>query len=220
LVKTYMVIRADALPPPKTITSASFDEICRNHRVPIAMQGELRKRFDQLTSSYSTSMKNNKLVDRKRDRDNFAKVLKAIKKARKILAPTGPSGKRALSAVASRLAPMITVGSLRERFPGDGLLPEPQPLASNGADMMGRFPIRSEIRPLPGDDVGDVEQRTLDARREFVSKRPLKTISHVLETLEYGLRASIERIENQRGSSGGRKPNIYRHYVLRSLQNF
>jgi hypothetical protein len=62
-----------------------------------------------------------------------------------------------------------------------------------------------------------IEEHSLGSRFEFVSRRAMETTAAVLTAIEIGLEKTLRMLDLQPRSMGGRKPLIYRHFLLINL---
>jgi hypothetical protein len=62
-----------------------------------------------------------------------------------------------------------------------------------------------------------IEEESLNARVEFVYRRPAQCLSAALDEIESGFVAALRALELRPGARGGQKPLAYRHDLIINL---
>jgi hypothetical protein len=146
--------------------------------------------------------------DRRSDSDRLRDAQKLIMKATDAVERMGPQGFLALKAIGPVVAPMLSAQWLNHSFPDDDYAPQPSTLPVAGRTGMHTPARRSEFF---------IEELSHEARQRFVSVRAKETTLAVLKTFEAGFGRALTSIGQQPGSRGGRKPLLYRHYLIVNL---
>lgn len=202
------VVRADEFKNPKMISKKAFDKLCKDFQFTPSKQLEAKMMVDQIVIEFADWMRDARgKPDRNQDLDWVRKAASDIKKATAGLSKLGPSGRSALKVISHFIGPMLTATWISDNFPGDGYAPERSPLERSPNSI--RTPLRGEK--------GFVEERTLGSRVQFVSHRAVESTVTALEAIEGGLNETLRTLKLQPGSRGGRKPLIYRHYLIMNL---
>src|SRR5262249_6652583 len=113
----------------------------------------------------------------------------------------------------------ISAQWLNDKFPDDDCAPQRTAVPRTSGLLSGRIEHREESRSgrIEHREQFFVEELTLDDRYRFVSNRAEQVMSAILTTIEAGLRHSLQEIKRQPGSRGGRKPIVFRRYLLKNL---
>jgi hypothetical protein len=208
--KKSKVIRVDELAIPVNIASRDFAELCETFHIPSSQRRGAKSRLDELVTEVSNWMTTERQhPHRSSDRDRLEEVLEHVREAAAALERLGPSGRLASKAIASFVAPMLAAQWLSVSFPDDDYAPQRSPLPSEG----WRQPLRSPMRASKY----FIEELSSEARFQFVSHRVVKTAAAVLKTIEEGIVEARQALDRQRGSRGGRKPLMYRHFLILNL---
>ena len=215
--KKRKVIRADELAIPKIITNQVFDEICGIFHISYTQRDGVKSRLDAIVIEFADWMTRERQEPvRRSDLELLKDVLDHVKAATAILGacvkPTvpsrlGPSGRLAFKAIEEIVAPMLAAKWLSDEFPDDDYAPRRTPLPSEGRQTYPRLRSSEYF----------IEEISLQARWEFVSRRPVETSVAALKTIENGLDRVITKLKQQPGSRGGRKPIKYRHFLIINL---
>jgi hypothetical protein len=222
-----MVVRAEELRPPRSVSNSDFAEICGTFKVPLARQAFLRSQLDLLVREFAEWMKAEQPKStRREDRDHLKAVLRHIEKSKWWLERQhGQSGRAALAATATSIAPLVSGRWLNDHFPGHDLAPTERAVpASLIAGSSPRSPVRTLVRapigsPSPSKRYYD-EDRSLDRRYEFIRHRAPETLSAILGQIESALRTALQSQNLQPGAKGGRKSLTPRHYLIMNLAQF
>lgn len=222
-----MVVRADELRPPRSVSDSDFTEICRTFKIPLARQPFFRSQLDLLVREFAEWMRAEQPKStRREDRDYLKAALQHIKKSKWWLERQhGQSGRAALAATAAGIAPMVSGQWLNDHFPGHDLAPtERAEPASFATGSTGRSPVRAPVRsPMRASSGGKCyhdEDRSLDRRYEFIRHRAPETLSAILGQVESDLRIALRNQNLQTGAQGGRKRLTPRHYLIMNLAQF
>jgi hypothetical protein len=216
--KKRKVIRADELAIPKIITSQVFDEICGIFHISYTQRVNVKARLDAIVIEFADWMtRERREPGRSSDLELLQEVFEHVSAAAAILnacvepsvpSRLGPSGRLAFKAIEEIVAPMLAAKWMSDEFLNDDFAPRRTPFPREG---------RQPLRPPPRGSEYFIEEVSLQARREFVSRRPVETGVAVLKTLGGGLDRVITVLKKQPGSRGGRKPIIYRHFLIINL---
>jgi hypothetical protein len=202
------VVRADEFKPPKKIAREDFDSLCDTFSIPQSHRQTVKDDFDKIVEIFADLMeKHGRQAHRSSDRECLNEALSQLAKVADRIQRLGPSGRWALKSASRLLAPMLAAKWMHERFWDDDYAPH----ASTLPDQSGRFP---RVRRGPE---YFIEEFSLDARLQFVRRNTVEVAGAALRTIEQGLRSSLEAIDRQPGSKGGRRPLSYRHDMIISL---
>jgi hypothetical protein len=208
--KNRKVVRVDELTTPKMIANEDFSSLCATFRIPLSYQQDVKARLDQLVTEFAGWMTREKQQpDRRSDHDRLKVALKQIDGAVITIERLGPSGRLALKAIAPLVAPMLAAQWISESFPDDDYAPRRSPVPSEGPRQPLRAPIRSSGY--------FIEEVSLEARLQFVSHRAAKTAVAALKEIATGFAKARQALEHLPGARGGRKPLIYRDYLIFNL---
>jgi hypothetical protein len=202
--KNRTVIRVDELKIPKKLGADDFNELCAQYKILFSLQRTAKERLDDIVSEFANWMEGERQQpNRSSDRKHLKQALTHFEKARTEIDKLGPSGSRAMREVSRSVALMLSAEWIRENFPGDIYAPQKPGRGRDGEipERGGRF----------------IEEDTRNARQGFVFRRPAKTITAMLKTIEAGFDAALSALGRQPGSKGGRKPLTYRHYLIINL---
>jgi hypothetical protein len=216
--KKRKVIRADELAIPKIITNQVFDEICGIFHISYAQRDGVKARLDAIVIEFADWMTRERQEPvRSSDLELLREVFEHVNAATAILdacvkpparSRLGPSGRLAFKTIEEILAPMLAAKWLSDEFSDDDYAPRRTPFPSEG---------RQSTHPPQRGSEYFIEEISLQARREFVSRRPVETGVAALKTIESGLDRVITMLKQQPGSRGGRKPIKYRHFLIINL---
>src|SRR5262249_62231162 len=76
-----------------------------------------------------------------------------------------------------------------------------------------REPLQTSIRA----PTYFIEERSREARFQFVRQRPVETVGAALKEIGRGLSEALRAFDLQPRSRGGQEPLLYRHYALVNL---
>jgi hypothetical protein len=206
------VLRVDELQVPKKLENDDFDLISQNCNIPQPARSDLKECLASLVQEFDRWMKEDRLKPhRSSDRDHLNDALSRIGEIINDISNVGPLGRLAMEDVSAAVAPMLSARWMNAKFPDDDYAPRksPVPLAASGERTASRTQLRGPEY--------FIEEYSLEARMQFVSRRSVKVTAAALETIKKGLEAAIRSIDRQPGSRGGRKRIIYRHFLLINL---
>jgi len=196
---------------PKTITHSDFYEICRTSHIQSLHQVNTKKRLDELVKEFRKRMKANlQHPSRKSDRQRIKNAISFMEKAADRIDLLGPSGLRAIRTISDTVAPMLAAQWLNQKFPDDDYAPQRSALpVTSGLRELLRTPLRQPEY--------FIEEKSFEARLEFVQQRPIKTTKTILREIKQGLEAALRSLDLQPRSKGGQEPLTYRHYLIINL---
>jgi hypothetical protein len=206
-----MVLRSANFRSPKKITDSDFDEICGTSKILSSHRLDMKKRLDALVEAFGESMRETRRQPaRKPDRKRLERALSYVEKAAAQTDKLGPSGRLAMRTISDSVAPMLSAQWLNEKFSDDDFAPQRSQLPSTtGLRSPYHTPLRSQEY--------FIEEKSLEARFEFVQQRPVRTTSAVLREIKKGLATALRSLDLQPRSRGGREPLTYRHYLIMNL---
>jgi hypothetical protein len=203
-------LRKADFPAPKKISALDFDELCETFKIPTFHRATTKTALDDLVIEFNAWMKGEKLQpDRASDRDRLKTALADTKKAAELISKLGPSGRRAFRVISASVAPMLAARWLNERFPDDDLAPQRTKLPAQGSRTAMRTPLRGPEY--------FIEEESIEARIRFVQHCSVETTIAALNEIMTGLERSIQSLNLQPGSRGGRTPLTYRRYLIINL---
>jgi len=223
-----MVVRAEELRPPRSVSNSDFAEICGTFKVPLARQPFLRTQLDLLVREFAEWMRAEQPKStRREDRDHLKATLRDIRKSKwRLERQHGRSGRAALAATAAGIAPMLSGRWLNDHFPGHDLAPTEWAVpascstgSSSGRSVV-RTPVRLPMRASSGGKRYHDEDRSLNRRYEFIRHRAPETLSAILGQIESALCIALQNQNLQPGAQGGRKSLTPRHYLIMNLAEF
>jgi hypothetical protein len=196
---------------PKTIADSDFDEIFATSHIPPSHRSGTKKALDALVSEFGERMKAKKRQpSRKSDQNQLKKALLYVEKAAARIDKLGPSGQLAMRRISRTVAPMLSAQWLHETFFDDDLVPQKSPLTpDSGLREPSHNPLRSQEY--------FVEEKSLEARLEFVQHRPVRTTSTVLREVKNGLAIARLSFAHQPRAKGGQEPLMARHLLIVEL---
>lgn len=204
-------LRNADFPAPRKINESDFKHLCKISEIQPSDHKITKKWLDELVTDFDVWMKGERLqLDRASDRDRLKTALSNTEKAAKRIRNLGPSGRRATRVISASVAPMLAARWLNEKFPDDDLTPQRSKLPSaQGSRTSTRTPQRAPEY--------FIEEKSLEARMHFVRQRSVETTIAALNEIIGGLERSIRSLALQPGSRGGRKPTMFRHFLIINL---
>jgi hypothetical protein len=200
-------LRKEDFPIPKRIEDDVWETICEAYGIPSADRQRLRVRLNDVTDALATWMSADRtLPGRKSDREQVKEILSHIGAAAAQTDKLGPAGHLMFKAISPFVASTLAAQWMNESFPDDDDTPRRSlPEASSGLR-----PPRDSIRAL----TYFIEEHSHQARFEFVRRKPVETMSAVLNQIGEGLGEVLRTFDFQPRSRGGQEPLWYRHYAL------
>jgi hypothetical protein len=204
-------VRADQFLKPLQISARDFRALCETFHILPQDRERTKSWLDEMVVQFGGWMTREKQQpDRASDHDRLKAAYASIMEVAAALKTLGPSGRSAFKASAPIVARMLAAQWISDNFPDDEHAPRKSSLPS---PSQGRQ-LRRE--PLRGQKYF-IEEQTLEARVQFVSRRPENAATAALKTIAEGLDRSLRAIEYQPRYWGGQKPLIHRHYFIVNL---
>ena len=202
-------LRAEDFNIPKMISDEDFDLLCKNSHIDPSLN--TKRRLDDLVTAFIDLMSNERPRSFASDRKRLSDARSYIKKATAVISKLGPLGGTALTSISPFIAPMLAAHWMNERFPGDDYAPQKSWVPPEDARL--RPPTHQPSRAR----MYFIEEESLNARVEFVYRRPAQSVSAALDEIERGFVATLRALDLQPGARGGQKPLAYRHYLIINL---
>jgi len=202
-------LRAEDFKIPKMISDEDFNLLCKNSNIDPSLN--TKRRLDGLVKAFIDLMCNERPRSFASDRKRLSDARSYIKKATAVISKLGPPGGTALTSISPFIAPMLAAHWMNERFSADAYAPQKSWVPSEDAGL------RPPMRPPHGARMYFVEEESLQARLEFVYRRPAQTVGAALNDLEKGLVAALRALDLLPGARGGQKPLVYRHDLIVNL---
>jgi hypothetical protein len=210
MAKTYTKrtrLRSEDFKIPKMISDEEFILLCKNSKIDPSPN--TKKRLDELVEAFADLMCNERPQSRASDRKRLKDARSDIKNATAVISKLGPPGRNALTSISHFIAPMLAAHWMNERFPDDDYAPQKSWVPHAGLRPPTHQPSRARMY--------FIEEESLNARVEFVYRRPAQTVGAALNDLEKGLVAALRALDLQPGARGGQKPLAFRHDLIINL---
>jgi hypothetical protein len=202
------VVRATALPPPRKIDDADFENLCRTFGIAEAQRQEAREFLDDCAAAFAEAIRRQRaLPARKEDRLNIQRAVREIQSAARLLNQAkGPAAQSGLRVVGRRIGRLVSAPWLRRRFPDDRMAPRAYYWPHE--DQFGRPPAGEPAHPV------DVEDLSVDDRIYFATRRGRDLITVILAEIAQALDEARRHIVEL---PHGRMPLQYRNYLMAAL---
>jgi hypothetical protein len=194
---------------PKRIEDDDWQMICRTAGISSGDKLRLKVRLNDLVAALATSIGNDqRLPDRKSDRERVKEILSHIGAAVARTAKLGPAGDVTFKAISPFIASMLAAQWMNENFQNDIYRPQRSPLPEESSEL--RPPLRTSFRAAEY----FIEEHSHEARFQFVRQKPVETLAAALKQIAEGLSEVLRTFTFQPRSRGGQEPLLYRHYAL------